>query len=202
MTNLSGRVAARSASSCRPALAGERRTFDDIRRFLSTCEYVSDPVQFGRADYWLPPEEFERRRRGDCEDFALWTWRQVMALGYSARFVCGHAGRYGGGHAWVTFERDGRTFIVEGLAARFGSRFPRLSTLRYLPRVSLSWDGAVLRYRRASGSEAELRRLVALEADCCAFLNFVIEPSGHELRLTVTGPAKAVPLIHEGWGTD
>jgi hypothetical protein len=63
-------------------------------------------------------------------------------------------------------------------------------------------DGAVLRYRRASGSEAELRRLVALEADCCAFLNFVIEPSGHELRLTVTGPAKAVPLIHEGWGTD
>lgn len=122
------------------------RTFDDIRHFLSTCEYVSDPVQFGRTDYWLPPEEFERRRRGDCEDFALWTWRQVMALGYAARFVCGHAGRFGGGHAWVTFERDGRTFIVEGLAARFGPRFPRLSTLRYLPRVSVSWDGAVLRY--------------------------------------------------------
>lgn len=121
-------------------------TLEDVRRFLQTCRYVSDEAQFGRRDYWIPPEEFERRRCGDCEDFALWTWRQLMRLGYSARFVCGHGGRYGTGHAWVSFERDGRTFIVESLAAGFGPTFPRLSTLRYTPRLSVSWDGQVLRY--------------------------------------------------------
>ena len=119
---------------------------DDIRRFLKTCSYVRDQAQFGRADYWIPPHEFERRRRGDCEDFALWTWRQLMHLGYSTRFVCGVSGRYGAGHAWVTFERDGRTFIVESLAAWHGETFPRLSTLRYSPKLSVSWDGRKFTY--------------------------------------------------------
>ena len=122
------------------------KDLDDLRRFLQGCRYVSDQVQFGRRDYWMPPEDFERRRQGDCDDFALWTWRQLMHLGYSARFVCGQGGRYGAGHAWVTFERDGRTFIVESLAARFGPSFPRLTTLRYRPRISASWDGRALRY--------------------------------------------------------
>jgi len=119
---------------------------NEVRQFLLTCRYMSDSKQFGRRDYWMPPEEFERRRQGDCDDWALWTWRQLMHLGYPARFVCGYAGRYGAGHAWVTFERDGRTFIVESLAAWPGTTFPRLSTLRYQPMVSISWDGRTLKY--------------------------------------------------------
>ncbi len=129
---------------------------EDVRRFLSSCRYVSDQAQFGRPDYWIPPEEFECRRRGDCEDFALWTWRQLLHLGYAARFVCGHSGRYGEGHAWVTFERDGRTFIVESLAARLGSTLPRLNTLRYEPRVSASWDGCALKYYEHSRNDNQL----------------------------------------------
>ena len=118
----------------------------EVRQFLLTCRYISDLKQFGRQDHWMPPEEFERRRQGDCDDWALWTWRQLMHLGYPSRFVCGCAGRYGAGHAWVTIERDGRTFIVESLAAWSGSTFPRLSTLRYQPLVSISWDGRTLKY--------------------------------------------------------
>jgi hypothetical protein len=119
---------------------------EEVRRFLQSCRYVSDEAQFGRDDYWIPPDEFERRRTGDCDDFALWTWRQLMSLGYSARFVCGSSGRYGEGHAWVTFQRDGRTFLMEPLAAPLGPTFPRLSTLRYEPRVSVTWDGEALKY--------------------------------------------------------
>ena len=122
------------------------RDLTEVRQFLTGCRYISDLKQFGRQDYWMPPEEFERRRQGDCDDFALWTWRQLLRLGYPARFVCGRAGFYGAGHAWVTFERDGRTFIVESLAAWPGPTFPRLSTLRYRPIVSVSWDGRTLRY--------------------------------------------------------
>jgi hypothetical protein len=50
-------------------------TIGDVRRFLVNCRYVSDEEQFGKKDYWQPPEEFEKRKQGDCEDFALWTWR-------------------------------------------------------------------------------------------------------------------------------
>jgi hypothetical protein len=122
------------------------RDLDEIREFLRRCRYVSDRAQFGRPDYWMPPEEFESRRQGDCEDFALWTWRQLMRLGYLSRFVCGYSGRYGAGHAWVTFEEAGRAFIVESLAADFGATFPRLLTLRYEPAVSVAWNGRTLNY--------------------------------------------------------
>ena len=63
-------------------------------------------------------------------------------------------------------------------------------------------DGATLLYRRSAEIEAELRRLVRLEAGCCAFLAFALDSSPKELRLTVTGPALALPLIREGWGAD
>jgi hypothetical protein len=117
----------------------------EVRRFLSECEYVSDKEQFNKDDYWLPPEEFEKRKKGDCEDFALWTWRQLLSMGYKSRYVVGRAGRYGEGHAWVTIERDGKHFIVEPLAW-VGESLPRLSVIRYEPRGSVEWDGKRLRY--------------------------------------------------------
>jgi predicted transglutaminase-like cysteine proteinase len=93
------------------------RDLDEIRTFLSNCRYVSDREQFGVRDHWVPPEQFEQTRRGDCDDFALWTWRQLLSLGYSARFVTGLAGRYGAGHAWVSFQVHDQVFVVEPLLA-------------------------------------------------------------------------------------
>ena len=122
------------------------KTIEDIRGFLSSCGYVSDEELFGKRDYWQPPEDFEKRRKGDCEDFALWTWRQLLELGYDARFIGGSAGRYGNGHAWVEYFQDGKCFLLEPLCCRVGYTMPRLSTLTYEPRMSVSWDGKVLRY--------------------------------------------------------
>jgi hypothetical protein len=122
-------------------LGVECKNLEDLRGFLRKCRYVSDEEQFGLADFWMPPEEFERSRKGDCEDFALYAWRQPLSLGYSARFVGGKHGRYGEGHAWVTFEKDGKTFLLEPQARSFGPRLPRLSTLAYKPDVSVDWDG-------------------------------------------------------------
>ncbi len=121
-------------------------TLQDVRQFLQGCSYVSDLEQFQQADYWLPPEEFEQTQTGDCEDFALWTWRQLMALGFPARFVVGRAGQYGNGHAWVTFEHNGKHFLVEPLASWYGETFPRLSMLRYTPEISVEWDGKKMHY--------------------------------------------------------
>ena len=115
--------------------------FSELRRFLSTCKYVTDKEQFGENDYWQPPDDFEQSRKGDCEDFALWTWRQLMHINYPSRFVVGTAGRYGEGHAWVTFEKDGKAFLLEPLSWGVGLRLPRLSVVRYKPKFSMAWDG-------------------------------------------------------------
>lgn len=121
------------------------RTLEEIRTFLDGCTYVSDRRQFGVDDYWMRPDQFERNRRGDCEDFALWTWCQLVRLGFDVRFVIGTAGFSRNGHAWVTFRKDGEDFLLEPLASK-RRRITRLGALMHYPRVSVAWDGDRLRY--------------------------------------------------------
>jgi hypothetical protein len=120
--------------------------FVALRQFLAKCTYVSDQKQFGKKDYWQPPEQFEVSRKGDCEDFALWCWRQLTEMNYPTRMVVGTAGRYGEGHAWITFQKDGKTFLLEPLNWPLGLIMPRLSALRYHPKFSMSWDGKTVSY--------------------------------------------------------
>lgn len=115
------------------------QTIHDVRRFLSTCRGVSDKEQFGKDDYWQPPEHFEKTRKGDCDDFALWTWRQFLSMGYDARFVVGRKRHRG--HAWMTFERDSKYYLVEPQYWILGNAFPRLSTIQFHPEFSVAWDG-------------------------------------------------------------
>lgn len=123
------------------------KNLEDVRKFLNGCRYVSDQLQFGVRDFWMPPEEFEKKRMGDCDDFALWVWRQLIAMGKSdARFVIGLSGRYAGGHAWVTFWEGGRAYLIESMAHRYGKWLPRLDVARYIPGISVSWDGTRIAY--------------------------------------------------------
>ena len=132
-------------------------SFKELRDFLMRCQYVSDQEQFHREDYWMPPEEFEKRQKGDCDDFALWTWRQMLYMGHKARYVVGKAGKYGTGHAWVTIEKDGKYYLVEPLARVFGETLPRLSTVRYQPEGSVEWDGERVHYFVHEKREFRLR---------------------------------------------
>jgi hypothetical protein len=43
----------------------------DVRTFLAGCRGVSGKEQFGREDYWQPPEDSETRRKGDCDDLTF-----------------------------------------------------------------------------------------------------------------------------------
>ncbi|MBN2590574.1 MAG: transglutaminase-like cysteine peptidase [Sedimentisphaerales bacterium] len=121
------------------------KNIKELRKFLRGCSYVSDKEQFNKEDYWMPPEEFETRKKGDCDDFALWTWRQLIEMGYKSRYVVGRAGKYGEGHAWVTMEKDGKQYLVEPLMY-FRKRLPRLSVARYEPKGSVGWDGKSIHY--------------------------------------------------------
>jgi hypothetical protein len=46
-------------------------------------------------------------------------------------------------------------------------------------------------------TERDLRALVAAEAECCPFLRFELNRDGDSLRLDVTGPGDAQPIIAE-----
>ena len=146
------------------------RDLDEVRAFLSTCRYVPDEEQFGVKDHWAPPVEFERVRQGDCDCFALWTCRQLLALGYEARFIVGRAGRYGDGHAWVAFRAEGEIFIVEPVLSLFQT-FPRLETLRYRPAISVEIAGSQVRFFEHAQREVEppLRVVAALVPEWLVF---------------------------------
>jgi hypothetical protein len=117
------------------------RDLADIRSFLRTCRYVSDQRQFGTDDLWVSPEQFETSRKGDCEDFALWVWRQLVDLGFECRFVGGSSGFYGEGHAWITVVIAGKQYLLEPQLRR-SEKFPRLSVAAYQPAFSVEWDGS------------------------------------------------------------
>lgn len=130
----------------------------EIQVFLGKCRYVRDADQFGVGDYWMRPQHFERVRRGDCEDFALWTWRQLLAMGLEARLVLGRVGR--DRHAWVTFSDSERHYIFEPTIRR-RRKLSRLEISIYEPDVSISLrENGIVCYRheprdyRLSPSEA------------------------------------------------
>ncbi len=92
-------------------LEAKPKSLAEIERFLMGCQYISDLEHKGISDYWEPPEEFEKDRKGDCEDHSLWAWRQLLEMGYRVRFV---AGEYcGNKHAWICLLIKGRWHILE-----------------------------------------------------------------------------------------
>jgi transglutaminase-like putative cysteine protease len=105
------------------------RSIDDIVAFLRTCNYVTDIELFHEADFWQHPRAFEKLRRGDCEDFALWAWRKLAELGIDAelcvgRVICDDRPEIDRQHAWVVYRVDGTAFLFEP-AARTPSRMIR-----------------------------------------------------------------------------
>jgi hypothetical protein len=105
------------------------RSIDDIVAWLQTCEYVTDLELFHERDFWQHPSAFERLRRGDCEDFALWAWRKLAEVGIDAEFyvgrvICADRPEIDRQHAWVVYRVNGTAFLFEP-AARTPSRMIR-----------------------------------------------------------------------------
>lgn len=122
-------------------------SLDEVRAFLRACRYATDPDQFGVRDYWMRPDQFEKSRRGDCEDFALWAWWQLLHMGSDARFVLGRVGYGRRFHAWVSFVEDGTHYLFEPLSAGY-RKLTRLSVLMHEPELSVAYENGKLVYRQ------------------------------------------------------
>jgi alkanesulfonate monooxygenase SsuD/methylene tetrahydromethanopterin reductase-like flavin-dependent oxidoreductase (luciferase family) len=57
--------------------------------------------------------------------------------------------------------------------------------------------GARLTFTGGDDTERALRDLIAAESECCPFLRFDLERGDDEVRLDVTGPAEAQPMLAE-----
>jgi hypothetical protein len=98
-------------------------TLDDIQEWLLECEYVRDSDLFHEPDFWQHPRTFERLRKGDCEDHALWAWRKLLELNYDAELVAGRrlpwdpsVPEKDRGHVWVLFRHEGQSYLFEAVA--------------------------------------------------------------------------------------
>ncbi len=137
--------------------AGSRRSFswylegeidsgemqlEDMKGWLSDCQYVPDQVLFEERDVWQHPITFERLRRGDCEDFSLWTWRKLIETGKEVEFCAGwsiHPGEEYKGHTWVLFKERGETFLFDPVTVNPDQMVQPLDevTQWYVPQVSV-----------------------------------------------------------------
>jgi hypothetical protein len=116
--------------------------------WLLGCEYASDPEQFHEPDVWQHPTMFEARRRGDCEDFALWAWRKLADLGVDAEFfvgrVLGRNSPVDRRHAWVVYAHAGEDFLFEPAAGERARMIRPLPIARdgYVPHFAVDHRGA------------------------------------------------------------
>jgi hypothetical protein len=120
-------------------------SLDEQRAWVAGCEYATDDDLFQEPDFWQHPRTFERLRRGDCEDFALWAWRKLVELGYDADLVVGrclHDERREGRHAWVVFRHDGGEFLFEPVSGSAATAVRPLAEVkeRYVPEFGVGAD--------------------------------------------------------------
>jgi len=136
------------------------RTGSEVRDWLLGCEYVRDEHQFADGDVWQHPCDFERGRRGDCEDHALWAWRKFIELGYDAELIVGRCAAVEalGRHAWVVVRLGDVQYLVEATARSPDGMIRPLDQLRgeYVPECGVGPDLRPVLYagvlRAAAGS--------------------------------------------------
>lgn len=59
----------------------QRLGIEKIHMHFQNYAYVEDFEQFGLKDYWQSPDEFNLRRQGDCEDFAIAKFFELEKFG-------------------------------------------------------------------------------------------------------------------------
>ncbi len=128
------------------------RSVQEVCDWLRGCQYVSDRTLFNHDDHWQHPTQFEKVRRGDCEDHALWAWWKLAALGYRTEFVVGtyrDHNQIDVSHAWVVTETLEQTFLIETTEKGAAMLLPLDGNGHYFPKYGVDQNFRTYRYRTA-----------------------------------------------------
>ena len=83
-----------------------------LARFLhQAITFKTDEELFGEPDYWQAPEEFLRRRAGDCEDYALFAQAILQRQGIESH-VLSVFGEEGYAHTVCVFMQSGQYHVI------------------------------------------------------------------------------------------
>ncbi|WP_170294655.1 transglutaminase-like cysteine peptidase [Roseospira navarrensis] len=87
----------------------------EVNRFANHWDYITDPVNWGRPDYWATPGEFFAKA-GDCEDYAIVKFMSLRALGFdndTLKLVAVQDLNLGIGHAVTVVSLGGRDYLMD-----------------------------------------------------------------------------------------
>lgn len=109
----------------------------EVDQRLSAGRYVDDMQRLQHPDAWQSPASFQTHMSGDCEDFALWAWAQLVRLGHRARFVLGGLFENELNHAWVSLHGGGQIQVLECTPRPYNNSINARSALEYRPMFSV-----------------------------------------------------------------
>jgi len=80
----------------------------DLSKFMNkNFKFVEDRDNFNNVEYWQSPEEMLKNKRGDCEDFAIFTQAILKELGIESQVVSIY-GKNRFAHTVAVFKQDGK----------------------------------------------------------------------------------------------
>ncbi|MDP3920247.1 MAG: transglutaminase-like cysteine peptidase [Candidatus Omnitrophota bacterium] len=114
---------------------------DSIARYLhQNFTYETDQSQFGIEDYWQTPQEFLLSRKGDCEDFAVFS-HTILKMNGRKSFVLAIVSPLDA-HTVTIFKEDEKFDALDVARVR---RFGTLTIRGLIPKLSPYWKyGAIV----------------------------------------------------------
>ena len=153
---------ARTEGPLSPGIGGIARLYSTpelLAGFLrKQMTFREDNEIFGRRDYWQAPEEFLRRREGDCEDYALLAQAVLERQGMEALVLS----VYGPGYAHtVCLFREGGYYNIFNQDKVIRCRAASLEEAASVLYPRWSWGAVARRFGRRGRAVQRLRNPVA-----------------------------------------
>lgn len=105
-------VSSQTGSFYLNSLASELSSPKEIAKFMKkNFKFIPDQKLFGKVDHWQTPEEFLNLKKGDCEDYALFSKRLLELKGIEA-YVVSIYGRGGYAHTITVYKQNGHYNVI------------------------------------------------------------------------------------------
>lgn len=108
-----------------------------VNDYMNRAPYITDPVNWGKKDYWAAPGEF-MAKFGDCEDYAIAKYMSLRLLGYSdndLRVVAVKDLNLKIGHAILVVYYKGKPYVLDNQIKQV---VPASKIKHYLPVFSIN----------------------------------------------------------------
>ncbi|MEG3617828.1 transglutaminase-like cysteine peptidase [Magnetovibrio sp. PR-2] len=109
----------------------------EINDYMNRAPYITDPVNWGKKDYWATPGEF-MSKFGDCEDYAIAKYMSLRLLGYNEddlRVVAVKDLNLKIGHAILVVFYKGKPYVLDNQIKQV---MPASKIKHYLPVFSIN----------------------------------------------------------------